>query len=331
MTTKSRNSIQRELAIGVDIGGTRTKFGLVDLKTGEVLDVLINSTETKNQSIFLHSVVNAVKQFKSVATADNDALAGIGFGVPSFIFNGRVVDSTYGFIDFMEDYPLADFVEKACGLHCRLDNDARVVALGEALYGKGKGENRVLVLTLGTGLGLGFAINGMLDGTMPVAHMGGHITINDNNVECYCGKKGCLEAQVSATGIIIAAKELGWERKYPFKKVDVETIFKERESGNPDAILLIENFIRTLQTGIGNYINIYAPDVIVLGGGVSKSLKNDLHRFQNTAYLKPFKTYKYKVVVSDLQEHAGILGSASLFANRSPIKQPLLSFQTRLV
>ncbi|MEJ7766647.1 MAG: ROK family protein [Chitinophagaceae bacterium] len=311
------NKGNRKLAIGVDVGGKRTKLGLVDLGSGEVLDVVITSTETKNKSAFLNSIVNAVKQFKISATAENNHVAGIGFGVPAFVFNRRVVDSTYGFIDFMEDYPLADLVEKACGLHCRLDNDARVVALGEALYGESKNENRVLVLTLGTGLGIGFAINGELDGAMPLNHMAGHMTINDNNVDCYCGKRGCLEAQVSATGIIQAAKALGWNKKYPSKTLDVQTVFLERESGNPDAIAVIENLITALQIGIGNYINIYAPDTIVIGGGVSKSLKNDLHHFQHPSHLKPYKSYKYKVVVSALQEHAGILGSASLFADVS--------------
>lgn len=106
----------------------------------------------------------------------------------------------------MEDYPLSHFVQQQHDLPCRLDNDERVVALGEAIYGQGRGYSRVLTLTLGTGLGLGFTIDGKLDGLLPFAHMGGHITVTTDEFVCYCGKTGCLEALVSAAGIGRIAK-----------------------------------------------------------------------------------------------------------------------------
>ncbi|MEZ0484385.1 ROK family protein [Fibrella aquatica] len=88
----------------------------------------------------------------------------------------------------MEDYPLARYISQQHELPCFLDNDARVVALGEAIYGQGRGFNRVLVLTLGTGLGVDFTINGRLDGALPYAHMSGHITITSNDTVCNCEK-----------------------------------------------------------------------------------------------------------------------------------------------
>lgn len=301
------------LAIGIDIGGTRTKIGLVDIEAGKVLDILIYPTETKDGDKFLATITDAVEKLKAIAAKKANSIIGIGFGVPSFVFENGVVDSTYGFLDFMEDYPLKDLIEAQHNLPCLLDNDARVVALGEALYGEGKAYNRVLVLTLGTGLGLGFTVGGKLSEALPYAHMGGHISIVENDVVCYCGKKGCLEALVSATGLCNAATILNWQEKYRDLPLSAENIFKERKNNNPDAVLLIDDFINYLQTGIDNYINLYAPDMIVLGGGVAKGLINDLNKLYSPNLLRPYKNYKVVLAISKLEEEAGILGSAALF------------------
>ncbi|MBC7826167.1 MAG: ROK family protein [Chitinophagaceae bacterium] len=301
----------KQLAIGVDIGGTRTKIGLVDLAKGKVLEILVHPTETLHTDKFIQAIQNSVHVLEK--NIKNEELIGIGFGVPGFVFENGSVDSTYGFLQFMENYPLAAIIKKKLGITCLVDNDARVVALGESLYGKGKNISRVLVLTLGTGLGIGFTVDGVLDGTRPYSHMAGHLTITKSDMPCYCGRKGCLEALLSSAGFIEAAKQAGWFEKYPEISPTPENIFLERKKGNPEAIAIVKDFILFLQTGIDNYINIYAPDMIVLGGGISKSLKHDLHRFQDTKLLRPFKKYTNKIVVSELAEQAGVLGSAALF------------------
>ncbi len=242
-------------------------------------------------------------------------MVGVGIGVPGFTFANGVVDSTYGFLEFMEDYHLADFIEQQHDLPCLLDNDARVVALGEAVYGRGKGYNRVLVLTLGTGLGLGFTINGKLDGSLPFAHMGGHMTITskDTDTVCYCGKTGCLESLVSASGIQRMANQCGWAEKYPDLPLTPEVIFAQKQIGNPDASAIVQAYVKYLGIGIGNYVNLYAPDLIVLGGGVAKGLANELSSLHNATFLAPFKAYTTAIALSELEEQAGILGSAALF------------------
>jgi glucokinase len=213
----------------------------------------------------------------------------------------------------MEDYPLADNIQQQHNLPCRLDNDARVVALGEAIYGQGRGFGRVLVLTLGTGLGLGFTINGKLDGPLPFAHMGGHMTITTNETICYCGKTGCLESLVSSAGICQIAMRFGWSQNYPDLPLTAETVFNERRRENPDAKAIVIEYIGYLRTGIDNYVNLYAPDIIVLGGGIAKGLKADIDNLHNPRLLNPHKAYKTTVAISTLEEQAGILGSAALF------------------
>lgn len=263
----------KKLAIGIDIGGTRTKIGLVDLYLGQVLEMQIVPTETKDAIRFEQMIGETIRTFKNKVNAE---ILGIGIGVSSFVFEDGTVDSTYGFMDFMEDYPLKAIIEKAHQLPCKIDNDARLVALGESLYGKGKGFERVLVLTLGTGLGLGFVVNQKLNEKLPFGHMGGHITVTENHLKCYCGKSGCLESLVSATAIAEAAKRINWSQKYPEIPLTANSIFQASETGNLDAQNLVESLVKYLKIGIQNYINLYAPDKIILGGGVSKGLKNYL-------------------------------------------------------
>lgn len=308
----------KTLAIGIDIGGTRTKIGLVDLETGQVEAMLIMPTETKDGDQFLQLTGEAIRQLKDKAALTQTILLGVGIGVPGFVFADGMVDSTYGFLEFMEDYPLADYIQQQHDLPCLLDNDARVVALGEAIYGKGKGFSRVLVLTLGTGLGIGFIINGKLDGPLPFAHMGGHITITTNDMVCYCGKTGCLESLVSGAGIGRIAARFGWEQKHPHVPITAEAIFNQKQDGNPDANAIVEEYLEYLRTGIDNYVNLYAPDRIVLGGGIAKGLrtafgKNETDKLYTSNLLNPYKAYKTTLVISELEEQAGILGSAALF------------------
>jgi glucokinase len=303
----------KKLAIGIDIGGTRTKLGLVDLESGVVLDMLISPTEKHDSDQFLRIITSGIDQLKARAADESSAVLGVGFGVTGFVFEDGKVDSTYGFLEFMEDYPLAQYITAHSGLPCRADNDARVVALGEALYGIGKGQSRVLVLTLGTGLGLGFIANGRFETPLPFAHMGGHISIGYSDFACYCGKRGCLESLVSATAIVDAAARIGWTEKYPALPLNVETIFKAEQDGNADAVQIVDAFLANLKTGIDNYINIYAPDMIILGGGVSKGMKPYLARLTQIAFLTPYKRYQVQIALSELDEHSGILGSAALF------------------
>ena len=303
----------KKLAIGIDIGGTRTKLGLVDLDLGQVLEMIVSPTETKDSDRFLQIISSGIDQLQVSADKLQSPVLGVGFGVTGFVFEDGMVDSTYGFLEFMEDYPLAQFIENHCLLPCRADNDARVVALGEALYGIGKGYNRVLVLTLGTGLGLGFVANGKFETSLPYAHMGGHMSIGHTDFKCYCGKKGCLEALVSATGIVDSARRMGWEQRYPKLELNVQTIFKAEQDGDEVSKQIVSEFLSHLKTGIDNYINLFAPDLIIIGGGVSKGMKPYLDKLTQIDFLPPYKSYKVKIALSELDEHSGILGSAALF------------------
>jgi glucokinase len=103
--------MNKRLAIGIDIGGTRTKMGLVDLVNGNVIQTLIYPTETKDERRFYNQIKEAVEQFSTTAIDSRNTISGIGMGIPGFVFANGVIDSTYGFIDFMEDYPMKELIE----------------------------------------------------------------------------------------------------------------------------------------------------------------------------------------------------------------------------
>lgn len=296
------------LTIGVDIGGTRTKYGLVDLRRGEILHTIVTSTEKKDEKKFLQQVEVAINECKSVSLAKDCEITGIGLGVPGFINEGGIVETTYGFLEFMENYPLQAIIDERFSLACRLDNDARTVALGEALYGKGKDYKRVLTLTLGTGVGFGFVVNGSFVEALPLAHMGGHMRITDEGDTCYCGKQGCLEALASSTGIISLAKKNNFDGA-----LAVEAIFEAAVKGDANAIIVVDSVISYLHTALHNYVNLFAPGIIVLGGGIAKGLVPYLDRIKGLNYLSPYPAYSFQLAVSELEELAGILGSAALF------------------
>lgn len=300
-----------DVAIGIDIGGTRTKYGLVNIKTGEVITMLIEATEANVESNFIFQLISSIRKLQLYAEQSGMTVSGIGIGVSSFVNNQGVVDSTYGFLTFMENYPLAYVIEEEFKLCCKVDNDARMVALGEATYGKGKGFERVLVLTLGTGVGVGFVNNGKLGDRLPFAHMAGHMTITKNDHRCYCGKTGCLESLVSASGITYAAERNNWTTKYPMIPLTAESIFVAAENGNREAKSMVDNLMNYLHIGIHNYVNVFAPDIIVIGGGIAKGIKPYLGALSDTSYLKPFKNYTVEMAISELHEHAGILGAAA--------------------
>jgi glucokinase len=304
----------QKYAVGIDIGGTRTKIGLADLEKGRVLDMVLTPTEKNDPDLFISNLHRQYCYLAEKSGIGQKSIAGLGIGIPGFVYDDGSVDSTYGFLPFMDThYPLKEQLELKFNLPCRADNDARVVALGEALFGRGKGSGRVLVLTLGTGLGIGLVVNGKFETTLPYAHLAGHITIATSDIVCYCGRPGCMEALVSATGILDAASRAGWNTANQDIPPDVESLFGSAEKGNELATAIISDFLFHLKTGISNFIALFAPDIIILGGGVSKGLDRYLEQLCQLSYIKPYSGYEFEIALSQLDEHSGILGSAALF------------------
>lgn len=307
--------MELKYAIGVDVGGTRTKTGLVDISDGVVVGAEITPTIRDGSDQFLDALESTCKRLLAKAGIDTGQLAGVGIGVPGFVDQG-IVDSVWDFMPFMEDYPLAQLVEERLSVPCRVDNDARIVALGEARYGAAIAGRRSITLTLGTGLGFAMVIDGALSQTAPVDHMAGHIKIRNTAARCYCGQTGCLEMLVAAPGLV-GAMNSTIEQKGTVSAEDTgawtaEKIFAAAVRGHIPASEVVEQFLNDLATGINNFIFLFAPDIIVLGGGLAMGLEPYLSRLESKIFAAPYKSYRVELVPAILMEHGGILGSAAL-------------------
>jgi len=287
------------LYAGVDIGGTRSKFGLVDAN-GHVLTDRIQPTSGATADGFLAALQSALDDCLRRSERTAADLRGIGIGVPGFTHAGRV-ESTWGFLPFMEDYPLTAEVEQRIGCPCFIDNDARAVGLAEARFGAGRACDRVVTLTLGTGIGFAHTRQACLVDDDPRCHMAGHIPIRDFDATCYCGLNGCLEQLCSATALHQRAHAAGLP--------DAEAVIA---AATPAAATLLTTYLRDLARGLDTYCAVLAPELIILAGGLGCSLAPHLPQLSTFLTSRPFAAYRCRLAVGALHEQAGIVGAALL-------------------
>lgn len=314
-----------DYSIGVDIGGTNIKFGLVD-KQGKIIKKQIypfNKEVASNEVII--DLGKRINEFLSVNKIDKDSVKEIGIGCPGSI------DSTLGICDYsnnikFKDVHLVDIIQRITGLKAKASNDANVACLGEAKFGTYRNYQNIVFLTLGTGVGGGLVLNGLLyEGKNGKGAELGHSLLKINGRKCTCGRRGCLEAYASATALIKDTKRS--MKKHPdsllwkmvsndITKVEAKTVFDACQKKDPTATELIDHYIYYLGEGIINFINIFKPDVILLSGGISK---------QGTLLTKPLNEYiqrqhygfgggpQVEIKISTLGSDAGIIGASALF------------------
>jgi glucokinase len=268
--------IMKKYAFGVDIGGTTCKIGFFETD-GKLLDrwEIRTNTENKGESI-LEDVAKAVDNKLAQEGVSKDEVQGIGIGVPGPVkSNGivnRCVNLGWGIVNVEEE------LNARTGLKVKAGNDANVAALGEMWQGGAKGCEDVVMVTLGTGVGGGVIIDGkIVAGFNGAGGEIGHITVNDDEIElCGCGKCGCLEQYTSATGIVRLAK-----RKLAITSVETsltkyedltaKAVFDEAKEGDAVALGLVDEVCKILGKTLANIACVVNPEVIVIGGGVSKA------------------------------------------------------------
>ncbi len=293
-----------EKRIGVDLGGTRVKMGLV--QAGRVTREEIYPTPVQEG---YEAVLDVIAGGVRALMEDAPGIGIVGMGVPGILDCGRGMvcySNNFGWQDkaFVED------MQKRLGLEVRIANDAQCATLGEALYGAGKGYGRVAMFTIGTGVGGGFVKGGRLEtdayGTM--AYIFGHEVVEVGGNACNCGRKGCLEAYASAPVLEKAGKDLLGPGH------GAKELFEKARQGDDAALEALEGFLDHLSAGVVNIANILRPEVIVVGGGVSASADQILPRL-NEALRKEVYGYEYApvaAVCAALGNRAGIVGASSL-------------------
>ena len=309
----------KKYCFGIDVGGTTVKMGLFTTE-GELLDKWEIPTRKEDGGAYiLNDVAASVEAKLAEKNIAKDDVAGAGIGVP-----GPTLDTGYVSICVnlgWKDKNPANELSELLSIPVKAGNDANVAALGEMWKGGGEGYLDVVLLTLGTGVGGGIIINGEI----APSHRGvggelGHITVNpDEEATCNCGNHGCLEQYASATGVVRIAKKLLAASKEESSLRTLETVtakdvFDAAKAGDHLAVEAVEVLGKYLGLVVANVALTVAPDVFVIGGGVSKAgqvLIDVITKYYHN-FAKIIGDNKAKVVLAKLGNDAGIYGAARM-------------------
>lgn len=310
--------------LGIDLGGTNIVAGVVD----ENFNIVATAKRKTNCPRPAEEIVNDMAEISleaiSKAGIKVEDIESAGVGSPGSInpTDGVVVYSNnLGFYGL----ELSKLLKEKTGIDFYLDNDANAAAYGELIAGAGKGVNNFVMITLGTGVGGGAIIDGkMLTGSNYAGGELGHTVIDINGQMCSCGRQGCFEAYASATALIRQTKQamvkypnsIMWEIvKGNIDAVNGLTAFDAMRKGDEAGKAVVDKYIYYLSVGISNMINIFQPEILCIGGGVSKEGDNIIVPLQKMVDGENYARLMEKKAVikaAELGNDAGIIGAAYL-------------------
>ena len=311
----------RKYYVGIDLGGTFIKGGIVDDLGNIVCQDKVPTESENGAGRVATNIANLAKSLMAKVGLSADDVEGIGMGVPGMI-DSKAGNVTYSNNLKWKDFHIADEVSALTGLRVKIANDANVAALGEAKFGAAKGCENMVMLTLGTGVGGGIVANGkLLEGNKSAGAELGHTVIVYGGEQCTCGRKGCLEAYASATALIRDTKramEMHKDSKMweigSLDQVTGKTAFDYAEN-DPYAKEVVDSYIAHLACGITNVANLFRPETVLLGGGVcaqGDNLVKPLQKLLNEEIFAGELGPQVKILVAELGNSAGLLGAAAL-------------------
>lgn len=295
--------------IGIDIGGTTTKIGLVDIHQKLIASTVMDTNAKRPAEEVIGEIATRTLDLLEDQGIAMDQCIGVGIGVPGTIDSKRGIVKYSNNIQW-ENVELTKIMGAYLPIPIRIANDADCAALGEAVAGAGKECQDVIMLTLGTGVGGGIILDGKIyEGKGLGGSELGHMVIVENGEACTCGRKGCLEAYASATALMREAKRATGEDLKP------KEIFEGARAGDPKLQKLVQNYIGKLGTGIVNIVNIFRPQLVILGGGISaqeEDLLPPLREMMKTGCFGGEKGELPEIERAALGNEAGMIGAASL-------------------
>ncbi|WP_163581157.1 ROK family glucokinase [Gracilibacillus saliphilus] len=319
--------MEKDLLIGIDIGGTTVKNAIISnqgemIAKWEIPTGLANQGENVPTDIWL-SIENKLSELNLT----KERCAGLGVGAPGFIEpeTGKVaIAVNIGWKNFY----LKDILEELSGLNVYVDNDANIAALGENWKGSGNQVENMLAVTLGTGVGGGIIANGQIvSGANGTGGEIGHITVEKDGAACNCGRNGCLETVTSATGIVRQAEELIAEgkanalkrRKDNCGEITTKDVFETAAEGDKDSKALLAHVLDVLGFTLATVAITVNPAKIVIGGGVSKAGNALLEPLKESfeKYTLPRTNEACEFVIAQLGNDAGVYGGAYLVLQNS--------------
>lgn len=310
-------------SLGIDIGGTNIKAGVVDDDYNIISSSKIKTDSSLGSGEVLKKVTEAGKAAVSASKIPLSEIKWVGMGCPG------TCNPETGLVEYSnnlkwENVPLQKTVSDALKLPAYIENDANAAALGEYYAGAAKDTKSAVIITLGTGLGAGIIINGRLfSGSNYAGAEIGHTVLNPSGDQCTCGRKGCFETYCSATALVKYTKRA--IEKYPDSvlakiaaeegRVSGRTAFNAARAGDEHGREIVDNFIAYLACGLINTINVFQPDILCIGGGVSNEGDNLLiplkEKISKEIYSKNSK-HNTQIALCSLGNKAGIIGAALL-------------------
>jgi glucokinase len=298
-------------AIGIDLGGTFIKFALVS-DAGEILysSKLSIGSSAKREDI-LDTMHKAIQLTLDSASKNGVSASGIGIGSPGVCCDGIVVGGADN-LDRWADLNLSKIYSEAYHLPVLIDNDANVMGLGEAVFGAAQDCTDVIFLTVGTGIGGAIVADGKLYGGYKNRGTEmGHVTIDHKGIDCNCGGRGCLEAYASTNALIAQYAQRSGKNE---KDINGHYIVEKFLEGEAAAVECMQEHTDYLGHGIAGFINTFAPQKVVIGGGISEAGQFYIDMIKKSAlgYAMPDCAANTDVVGATLGNQAGCLGAASL-------------------
>lgn len=307
--------------IGVDLGGTKIATVLSDLQ-GRIISADRRPTNAAaGTAKVLEQIFTSIRQV--MRGVDPEGILGIGVVSPGPVDRekGIIVDApNLGW----ENIPIGKIIQEQFQTPCALENDATAAALGEWVFGAGRNLNDLIYITVSTGIGGGIICNGqILHGRDGAAGEIGHMVVDVTGPPCNCGKKGCLEAISSGTAIAAAARRLvgaGRDSSLIIKSqnnpdlITAQLVAEAAAEGDPLAVAVLEHAIYFLGIGVANLIQIFNPELIIIGGGVSKIGKP---LFDGVWQVVAANTFAHTVkdlliVTPELGDNSGTIGAAAV-------------------
>jgi glucokinase len=317
---------KKKYAIGVDLGGTSIKIGLVDEKGKIAEKVSIDSLANDGPKAVVSQIKKGIKQ---LLKKDGHKILGIGVGSPGTI---RIKKGT---VEDPPNFPgwgkihLGNLIKKEFKVEVFVENDANAAAIGELIYGAGRKYENFIMITLGTGVGGGIIINKKIyRGEVGGAGELGHVTIDAEGVPCKCGSFGCVEAYIGSNYLIERVKtELQRVKKSillelcgnNLDKLNPQIIHEAAERGDQFAGSVIIDTGKRLGYGLSNAVNIMDIATIIIGGGVAgfgELLFTSVEETLKSRVMKPFQS-RVVVIPAKLKNEAGIKGASALVFYKS--------------
>jgi glucokinase len=304
-----------EYLIGIDLGGTAIKYGLVSAEGKLVFENQLPTQADCGAETVILNIVEAVKIVQNKAGELKLSTVGIGIGTPGLVdkTNRIVLGGADNIVGWSQVF-LANKIEEVCQLPTFISNDANLMGLGEQAYGAAKNCSDVVFITIGTGIGGAIIIDGKLFGGYDNRGTElGHIPLFMDGISCSCGSVGCLEAYASTSALIQQFNDKCNKLNTSFGiEITGKLISEFYHHNNSIAVECLTNHWAYLGRGIAGLVNIFSPQKVVIGGGISESgdfyLKNLEKEFRK--YVMPDCAVNTQLCLAQLGNKAGILGAA---------------------